>query len=106
MWKVCIDKPFKNASKIFPTQQRDVARIVESVKLDSNVKSVTIFGSSVTWGCNPWSDIDVYYELKEEKKLPKVKLENPRDAWTNFTVDETLLEEIQTKGVVVYENPA
>lgn len=103
MWKVFSD-PFMNDSKIFPTQQKDVKKIIDAYSKDSNVTKLIIFGSSVTSACNPWSDIDLYAELIENKNLPNVGLQDVAlDAWTNYTVDSALMQEINKKGVVVYE---
>ena len=102
MWRVC-SEPFMNDKYIFPTQQRDVYKIIEECKKDENITKVIIFGSSVTSLCNPWSDIDVYMEMKEEKLMPVFRLEVPVDKWNNFMVDEDLMEEINEKGVIVYE---
>lgn len=67
MWLLRTDKPLKNAQLIYPTQQKDVSKIVESAKANDNVRKVIIFGSSVSNRCNPWSDIDVYYDIIERK---------------------------------------
>ena len=102
MWKV-FSEPFKNAEKIFPTQQRDVYKIVKACKKDTNIQRVIIFGSSITPLCNPWSDIDVYADMLEDKNFPSLGVyEVPVDKWTNFTVDDELYKEIK-QGVVVYE---
>lgn len=101
-WDVFVD-PFKNVEHIFPTQQRDVSTIVAKATLDSNIKEVIIFGSSVTDACNPWSDIDVYFNLEEDKLLPYFGISTGLDAWTNFLVDDYLMKEIKEKGVVVFE---
>lgn len=103
LYNIFNDKPYMNNRRIFPTQQRDVQNLVESVKNDPNVKRLIIFGSSVTPLCNPWSDIDAYYEMEEDKPRPDYVCENAVDVWTSFTVDEDLLKEIKRKGVVVYE---
>lgn len=103
MWKV-FSEEFLNANRIFPTQQRDVKKFIDVCKLDNNIKKIVIFGSSVTSLCNPWSDIDVYLELEHDLRLPSIC--NPDavyDKWTNFTVDKTLMDEINKTGVVVYE---
>lgn len=104
-WKVCVPG-FQNAENIFPTQQRDVLKIVTVAMSDKNIERVTIFGSSVTLACNPWSDIDAYFDILEDKPLPFFGLENSLDAWTNFSVDKDLKAEIIKTGVVVYERDA
>lgn len=104
MWKIFC-KPFKNVQKIFPTKQKYIAKMVEICKSDPNIKKVIIFGSTVTAGCNPWSDIDIYFEVKDKsKKLPGIKSHTQAfDKWSNFTVDQNLLNEIKKEGVIVYE---
>ena len=98
-------KPFLNINRIFPTQQEHVAKLIEVCKDIPNIKKIIIFGSSVTPLCNPWSDIDVYFETKTEmNKWPSIKSHTAIfDKWDNFTVDENLLKEIMQKGVLVYE---
>ena len=104
MWKL-IDRDFLNARYIFPTKQRDVADMVDVCRRDPNVKRAIVFGSSVTSACNPWSDIDIYFELEQRKpNLPTYPSPTAVwDKWTNFTVSPELLAEIESKGVVVYE---
>ena len=102
-WKCVTEEHFDNQQYIFPTQQADVLHLVQCAKKDKNVKKIIIFGSSVTAQCNPWSDIDVYFE--EEIDLPHFSfawIEAAVDFWTNFTVDESLLAEIEAKGICVY----
>lgn len=103
MWKIVSDE-FLNADRIFPTQQKDVKKLIDVCSRDSNIRKIIIFGSSVTSACNPWSDIDVYFELRHDKKLPVIhNQEAVYDKWSNFTVDSVLLQEILKTGVVVYE---
>lgn len=102
-WKCITEERFDNQQYVFTTQQADVLRLVHCAKKDKNVKKIIIFGSSVTAQCNPWSDIDVYFE--EEIDLPHFSfawIEAAVDFWTNFTVDESLLAEIKEKCVCVY----
>ncbi len=105
MWNTVIKNPFLNCNLIFPTQQKDVATIVSSYSKDDNIQKIIIFGSSVTCLCNPWSDIDLYVEMKEKRRLGAFgsEVEAPLDKWTNFTVDEDLLEKILNTGVVVFD---
>ena len=105
MWKICVEesKRFKNVEYIFPTQQLDVEKIISNFSLNKGVKKIIIFGSSVTSACNPWSDIDVFVELEQETSLKKPRIEVPIDLWTNYDVDDRLMQEINEKGVIVYE---
>lgn len=105
MWKVCVgaDHTFKNVELIFPTQQADVSKIIAAFSKIKEVEKIIVFGSSVTAACNPWSDIDLFVQTVREIRLKKPRLEVPIDLWTNFDVDENLLEEINETGVIVYE---
>lgn len=95
-------KPFLNANYIFPTQQKDVYYLLQH--LNPAVTKMVIFGSSVLPSCNIWSDIDVYVEVPEGINPFTERLtENPIDLWTSADVDTDLLNEIKTKGVIVYE---
>lgn len=101
-WKVCVDPRFQNADKIFPTQQKDVAILLEVMQSQEHVKRVVIFGSSVTSACNPWSDLDVFVELSDNVKVKKPNLSVPLDLWTNYDVDDRLRMEIEESGVTVF----
>ena len=98
-------KPYQNITRIFPTQQADVGRMIDVCKDDANIQKIIIFGSSVTPLCNPWSDIDIYFEMKEPRSnFPSTGSRTAIfDKWDNFSVDDDLMHEIATKGVVVYE---
>ena len=104
MWNA-VTKPFQNIHRIFPLKQKAVYDLIEVCRKDSNIKKIIVFGSSTTAACNPWSDIDVYFEMdKMPQHYPIVG--NPQhnfDKWCNFTASEKLLNEINKKGVVVYE---
>ncbi len=103
MW-LATTAPFKNINKIFPTQQKDIKEMIDVCKQDPNITKITVFGSSVTSLCNPWSDIDIYFEFKKEpKRYPTTGSHTAIfDKWDNFSVDDNLLAEIKKKGIVVY----
>ncbi len=104
-WLQCIPHGFKNVNHIFPTQQADVKKMIDICKDDKNIKKIIIFGSSVTSRCNPWSDIDIYFEFKKEpNKYPSTASSTAIfDKWDNFNVNNELMREISKNGVVVYE---
>ena len=103
-WLQCIPHRFKNINLIFPTQQQDVYDLIQASIPDKNIRKIIIFGSSVTKACNPWSDIDVYFEKKKEGAFPVVGSHTAvYDKWDNFSVSKELYDEIKEKGVVVYE---
>lgn len=103
IWNIVPGVTFKQANQIHPMQQRDVQSIITLSEEDSNIKKIIIFGSSLSKLCNPWSDLDIYLELKTPANMSKLQLnvETPLDIWTNFTVDTNLLNEIEM-GVKVY----
>lgn len=98
-------RPFLNIQKIFPTKQKYVARMVDACRAEPNIKRAIVFGSAITAGCNPWSDIDIYFEMdKEPRNYPTIGSHKQAfDKWDNFSVSEALRQEIMEKGVVVYE---
>lgn len=102
-WKICVDHPFKNCDKVYPFQQKKVAKLIDAMKSDANIKRIIIFGSSVTDRCHAGSDVDVFVELSENKKLAFPAFDFVYDLWTNFTVSDEMMDEINDKGVTVYE---
>lgn len=101
-WKVCIDSAFLNCEKVYPIQQRKVKELInEIVKNNKNIKSISIFGSSVTDRCHIGSDVDIYVESKDDIKINKT-FDFEYDLWSNKTADERLKKEIMKKGVIVY----
>lgn len=103
-WKICIDNPFMNCEYIHPLQQKRVAQLIEHLKNDNNINMIIIFGSSVTSRCHTDSDVDIYCDINEKKRVINKYLDFPYDLITNFSVDDILYNEICEKGVIVYEN--
>ena len=101
-WRVCIDNPFENCTRIHPLQQRKVRELIDDITANPSVKTVTIFGSSVTECCHQGSDVDLYVEMDSEKNPISQTHDFPFDLWTNFTADQRLKTEIASKGVRVY----
>lgn len=102
-YKVVINNPFENCEYIYPIQQRKVKELVDYLKNNKNIKSIIIFGSSVTNKCHIGSDVDIYVTLKKDEKIIDRYFNFVFDLWTNFTADEHLKKEIYKKGVIVYE---
>lgn len=103
-WKIVIEKTFDNCEYIYPIQQKKVSDLIEYFKKNKNVKSIIIFGSSISSNCHIGSDVDVYVDLYEDENIIKDKyFDFSYDLWTNFSVDERLYKEIMKKGVIVYE---
>ncbi len=103
-FKVYLKKPFMNAEHIHPLQQENVAEIVKDFSADPNIVKVIIFGSSVTRKCHIGSDIDFYVvPIDPELLNGRHRFSFKYDRWTPEMVDERMLNEILTTGVVVYE---
>lgn len=103
MWKK-VDDTYINSQFIFPSKQKAVGKMVDVCRTDENILRVIIFGSSTTPSCNQWSDVDIYFEMKHPTSIfPSIKDRIAFDKWSNFDVSTDLLQEIQRKGVVVYD---
>lgn len=111
MWKL-IDQKNKdilNIRKIFPLKQRAVGDLVRAAAKVVAIERVTIFGSSVMWRCNHWSDIDVYIQgvpyCPDEiySELAELKLGEVFNFWADEATEGELLANILREGVVVYE---
>lgn len=101
-WKICTDY-FPNCEYIYPLQQKKAKQILDYLKEDPDVLSITIFGSSITERCHIDSDLDIYVEITKAKKFIRKYFDFTFDLWTNFTVDERLLKEIKKTGLVLYD---
>lgn len=101
-WCVCIDRPFDQCQRVYPTQQRKVRELIDDIARDDAVESITVFGSSVTERCHRGSDVDVYVEMSNERNPVTETHDFPFDLWTNYTADEGLKAEIAKRGVTVY----
>lgn len=102
MWKVFIADPFMNCNKIHPLQQKKVRTLLDALDM-THIKSVDIFGSSITMRCHNGSDVDIYITLDENADhLIKKYLPYKYDIWTNYTVDDRLYDEIKKHCVTVY----
>jgi len=101
--KICIKDPFMNCEKIYPIQQRKVKTLITDLTKDKNVIKIIVFGSSVNNRCHIGSDVDIYYETTNKNTKLKNNYDFEYDLWNNHNVDKRLMEEINKKGVVVYE---
>lgn len=102
-YRVCVSEPFLHCELIFPNQQKYIKDLLATLKKDNNIEKIIIFGSSLKPSCHIDSDIDIYLELKENKKVEFPYITKPYDYWNNYTVDDNLKNEIFKTGVTVYE---
>lgn len=89
--------------KIHPLQRKKVEHLLSLLLPDEDINTIIIFGSSITNRCHRDSDVDIYVDVEREKKLIHEYIPFKFDLWTNFLVDERLLNEIKKKGLVIYE---
>jgi len=101
-WRVCVDRPFDQCHRVYPTQQRKVRELIDDIARDDAVESIAVFGSSVTERCHRGSDVDVYVEMASDRNPVTEAHDFPFDLWTNYTADGGLKAEIARTGVTVY----
>lgn len=118
---------FMNVNKVHPYKQKCVGAVCSSAKSEFSgiVSKIIVFGSSVTYNCRPWSDLDICIEWKHEfrddimqllpepAKFIKVVESSVRRLCICHELDIVFLNdndghcslynEIMEKGVVVYE---
>lgn len=110
MWKMINEEnsDIPRIREVYPTKQNAVARRIRAAIATGKVTKIVIFGSCITSLCHRFSDIDMYCELTErltEEEMSEVVTadEYDTDIVTNFMVDESLMREINKKGIVFYE---
>lgn len=96
----------------FPTMQTDILRLLQCVEnKEIEIKSLTIFGSSLTFDCGCGSDIDIYIEMDSTEddfyktsKYIKSILKNDVDIlWNgNIRSNSLIYDEIKRKGYRIY----
>lgn len=96
---------YDNIERIHPLKQKEVGEIIDCLSQDDNVKYIVIFGSSVDFSCNSFSDIDVYVQLVNADKPLKCKpnIRSEVDYIYNLDENNQLFIEIEKTGVLVYE---
>ncbi len=102
-WKITLKVPFLNCNRVHPLQQDKIAYIVDNLKSDDNINKIIIFGSSVTDQCHVGSDVDIFVQQNDKKKVQMPLCDFPFDLWTNYSVGSGMFDEIKKKGVTVYE---
>jgi predicted nucleotidyltransferase len=89
---------------IHPLKQLDLYYILEAWKDDDNINRVVVFGSSVSDRCHSGSDIDLYLELKDNEKPPKLpydKIISDVDMIINVKQTDSIWKAIDRDGIVV-----
>lgn len=96
---------FKNANRVHPLMQARVEKLIHYLSIDKNIKRLVLFGSSLEFRCNSYSDIDLYIEkYVNEKKLVQIpEMDCEVDIVTNLPPDSALYHEIDSKGLLLFE---
>lgn len=96
---------FKNANRVHPLMQSKVEQLVQTISKDKNVRRIVLYGSSLEFRCNSNSDIDLYIEKddKDKKLEPLPVLDCEVDIVTNLPLDSRLYQEIDRKGLLLFE---
>lgn len=103
---------------IYPTMQKEVCKIIKFAEETPDIQKVVIFGSSVRWDCRPDSDIDICIWLTDKDKNMEKYFDIYRKMYRVISLDfqfdflyyddlvsKDLKNEINTKGVTVFERP-
>jgi len=96
---------------IFPSKQKEVQAMINHARSNARIKKVFVFGSSATWDCGLFSDLDiaVEHDLKEpfeQIAAPFFKCAVGRvDIIEYNKIHDDLLKKNVENGVLVYEKP-
>ena len=104
-FEVVIEESYMNINCIHPLKQRDLCEIVKVAEQDEHIKEIIVFGSSVRFDCNSYSDIDIY--VRRDGKLFKSpvdydKVQSDVDVIYNHTCGQKLFNEITQTGVTIF----
>lgn len=97
---------FLNAEYIHPLKQELVQEFQRDFEADGNVKAAIVFGSSVEFRCNSYSDLDLCIERYDTEKAFRYQagsLDEAVDVLYADQLGERLRREIEEKGIVVYD---
>lgn len=112
---VIIENKNYECAKIHPLKQKLVNKIYNYISTNNIIEKVIIFGSSTNIRCNKISDIDMAIKLKDDlftkinqntisEDIQKICEYNCDIVWlNNLDKDTKLYNNINTKGVVIYE---
>lgn len=97
---------FQNIEYVHPLKQEDIYKIITAWQPDKNVKKIVIFGSAVRFNCNSYSDIDLYAELEDPNRIPKIpysKVMSEVDLLYDVPKESNIWKSISRDGIVVFE---
>nr|WP_300661867.1 nucleotidyltransferase domain-containing protein [uncultured Acetatifactor sp.] len=96
---------FQKANRVHPLMQARVEKLIYHFYQDENIRKMVLFGSSLDFRCNSYSDIDLYLEKKEKEKKtgPLPELDCDVDIIANLSSTSPLYREIEETGLVLFE---
>lgn len=96
---------FEKANRVHPLMQARVEKLIHHFHQDKNISKMVLFGSSLDFRCDSFSDIDLYLEKHEkEKKLWQLpELDCEVDIITDLSLDSSLYREIDKTGLLLFE---
>ena len=62
---VIVKDTYVDMSRIYPTKQQMVGKVLSELRMDNRVTSLRLFGSSITMACNKDSDLDFAIGLND-----------------------------------------
>lgn len=96
---------FQDCNRVHPLMQKRVQTILQNLSQDTNVKKIVLFGSSIEFRCNSYSDIDLYIEkYNHDKPLEKdYEIDCEVDLIFDLNPSSRLYQEIDKKGLLLFE---
>ncbi|MCD7956602.1 MAG: nucleotidyltransferase domain-containing protein [Lachnospiraceae bacterium] len=94
-----------DANRIHPLMQKRVEMLVQVLKEDGNIRRIVLFGSSLEFRCDSYSDIDLYIEKYDpDTKLCRLPdLDCGVDIVTNQPHTSRLYQEIDRTGLLLFD---
>lgn len=94
---------FQNCQHIHPLKQRAVQDLVDQLSLLEGIEDVVIFGSSVEFRCNSYSDLDVCIDGSlDRRELRDFLVKYETDLFFKKDLSERMRQEIEKKGISVW----
>ncbi|MCC8046387.1 MAG: nucleotidyltransferase domain-containing protein [Clostridiales bacterium] len=94
-----------DANRIHPLMQKRVDTLVRALIKDKNICRIVLFGSSLEFRCDSYSDIDLYIEKYDpDKKIEHFPdLDCSVDIVSNLAHTSRLYQEIDRTGLLLFD---
>lgn len=94
---------YVDMSRIYPTKQGIVKNVINQIRLDENISSLLLFGSSITMECHKGSDVDFAVRIKETSNDVRNKISEKIQSACNWNADIIWMDHISTEDRI-YKN--